>query len=429
MTNDDRFEQLQMENETLRCRITELVAASQELEQLRTAQAAMLKSLEREQEFTRVLLENLAEGVVACDADGTLRLFNRTSRQWHGLEAKPLLPEEWASQYDLYRLDGRTPLPTSEIPLFRALLGEHIRDAGMAIAVKGQSPRLILSSGDPLFDSAGKKLGAVVVMHDITARKQAEDSLRTSEAELRAALHAVTDSVFVTDRRGRYLKIAPTRSVLPTLSRPELIGKTLAETLPRPTADSLLEQIGRALDTGAVATASYPSALTDGGEEVWVAFTVSPLPDGTVFIVARDITERHQVEDVLRRSLANSSMPLIPISDEIVVMPLIGVIDAQRAQQVMTTLLSGIVKHRAQVAILDITGIAMVDTQVANGLIQAARAASLLGAQVVTTGIRPEVAEALVELGADLSAMVTRSTLQSGIAFAMGLTRSRPVKR
>ncbi len=86
----------------------------------------------------------------------------------------------------------------------------------------------------------------------------------------------------------------------------------------------------------------------------------------------------------------------------------------------LETLLQGIAVNGAQVAILDITGIPVVDTQVANALLRAAQAVKLLGAQVVLTGIRPEVAQTLVALDADWTTLVTRGTLQSGIAFAMG---------
>jgi rsbT co-antagonist protein RsbR len=103
----------------------------------------------------------------------------------------------------------------------------------------------------------------------------------------------------------------------------------------------------------------------------------------------------------------------------VVVLPLIGTVDSRRAQQVMETLLEGVATSRAQVAILDITGVVVVDTQVADALVRAAQAVKLLGAQVVLTGIRPEVAQTLVGLGVDLSGIVTRSTLQSGIAFAI----------
>jgi PAS domain S-box-containing protein len=157
-------------------------------------------------------------------------------------------------------------------------------------------------------------------------------------------------------------------------------------------------------------------------------------PDGTPLAMAaivRDITAQQQAENELRAlqeqviasqqaALAELSTPLIPISDTIVVMPLIGAVDSRRAQQVMETLLVGIAERGAEIAILDITGVSVVDTQVANALVRAAQAVKLLGAEVILTGIRSEVAQTLVALGADLNAITTRSSLQSGIAYATG---------
>jgi len=100
--------------------------------------------------------------------------------------------------------------------------------------------------------------------------------------------------------------------------------------------------------------------------------------------------------------------------------PLIGTIDAQRADSVISTLLCGVTAQQARVAILDITGVSVVDSQVASALVRAAHATKLVGARMVLTGMRPEVARTLVELGADLTGIVTRGTLQSGIAYAMG---------
>jgi rsbT co-antagonist protein RsbR len=155
-------------------------------------------------------------------------------------------------------------------------------------------------------------------------------------------------------------------------------------------------------------------------------------PDGAPLAMAavvRDITAQQQAENELRAlqeqviaaqqaALAELSTPLIPISNTIVVMPLIGAVDSRRAQQVIETLLVGIAERGAEIAILDITGVSVVDTQVANALIRAAQAVKLLGAEVILTGIRPEVAQTLVGLGADLNAITTRSSLQSGIAYA-----------
>ncbi|MBE9177434.1 PAS domain-containing protein [Oculatella sp. LEGE 06141] len=143
------------------------------------------EALRQEQEFIQVLVENFSEGVVSCDANGCLTLFNRTARDWHGADLQTIPPEKWTDFYDLYRLDGVTPLPIEEIPLVRALQGEQVHDAGMAIVAKGQSPRYLLANANPLLDSNGYQVGAVAVMHDITARKQAEEALQQSQWHLK----------------------------------------------------------------------------------------------------------------------------------------------------------------------------------------------------------------------------------------------------
>jgi rsbT co-antagonist protein RsbR len=119
------------------------------------------------------------------------------------------------------------------------------------------------------------------------------------------------------------------------------------------------------------------------------------------------------------------STPLLPISKHVVVMPLVGTIDSQRAQQVMEALLEGISAYHATTVIVDITGVRVVDTQVAQALLQSAQAARLLGAKVFLTGIQPQIAQTLVQLGADLSGIVTHSTLQAGIAQVLLKHRAR----
>ncbi len=110
------------------------------------------------------------------------------------------------------------------------------------------------------------------------------------------------------------------------------------------------------------------------------------------------------------------STPLMPLSDKVVAMPLVGTIDSNRAQQVLETLLEGVAEQQAETVIMDITGVKVVDTQVANVLLQAAQAVKLLGAEVILTGISPTLAMTLIHLGADMGGIVTCSTLQAGIA-------------
>jgi PAS domain S-box-containing protein len=148
--------------------------------------------------MNRRLLDALSEGVVACDSEGRLTVFNNTARLWHGLDAHPVAPERWPELYDLCEADGVTPLPPDRVPLMRALQGERIRDVEMSIVRDGQA-RHVLANGDPMFSSDGKQCGAVVVFHDITERKRIEQLQRefvsTVSHELRTPLTSITASL------------------------------------------------------------------------------------------------------------------------------------------------------------------------------------------------------------------------------------------
>ncbi|HZF50889.1 MAG TPA: AAA family ATPase [Polyangiaceae bacterium] len=134
-------------------------------------------------------------------------------------------------------------------------------------------------------------------------------------------------------------------------------------------------------------------------------------------------TLQEQVIQAQRARLAEMSTPVIPITDEIIVMPLIGTVDRERAQQVLSAALEGVQRHRAQVLILDITGIKQIDTNVAGTLLGVAGALRLLGAEAVLTGIAPDIATTLVGLGVELSSFMTKGTLQSGMDYALRRVR------
>ncbi|XYI00727.1 response regulator [Sorangium sp. So ce1128] len=143
-----------------------------------------------------------------------------------------------------------------------------------------------------------------------------------------------------------------------------------------------------------------------------------------------ELTERARAEDARAAlqaeiiqaqdaRLAELSTPLIPITDHIMVMPLIGTIDSPRAQQALEAALNGVQANRAQVVIIDVTGVTVLDSAVASTLMSTAAALRLLGARTVITGIRAELAQTLIDLGVDLSAVVTKGTLKSGISYAL----------
>ncbi|WP_165774822.1 PAS domain S-box protein [Candidatus Viridilinea mediisalina] len=151
----------------------------------------------------------------------------------------------------------------------------------------------------------------------------------------------------------------------------------------------------------------------------------------------RDLTEQEQHERELqtqqaqqaqlqaeiisaqRKALHELASPLIPLAERVLVMPLIGSLDSHRTQQIIATLLEGVSVHQAKTVIIDITGVPVVDTQVAHTLLQATQALKLLGAHVMLTGIRPEVAQTVVGLGVDLSGIQTLGNLQQAIAASL----------
>ncbi|MCA1684428.1 MAG: PAS domain S-box protein, partial [Planctomycetia bacterium] len=150
---------------------------------------AAFAELHREREFLKAVFEHAGDGIVACDAGGNLTVFNEAARLFHGLPAEPLPPEFWAERYDLRRPDG-TPLPTEEVPLYRALRGESVRDAELVIAPKSVPPRTLLASGRAIRGPNGEKLGAVVVMQDVTERKRSEAERAGVAAEKAARAEA-----------------------------------------------------------------------------------------------------------------------------------------------------------------------------------------------------------------------------------------------
>jgi rsbT co-antagonist protein RsbR len=133
-------------------------------------------------------------------------------------------------------------------------------------------------------------------------------------------------------------------------------------------------------------------------------------------------SERRLHEEVNRMQgalLEELSTPMIPLSERVLVMPLIGSIDRVRAQRILEVLLNGITEKRARMVILDVTGLPRLDSENANLLVRAARAVRLLGAEMIITGIGPDLARSLVELRIDFGALVMRSELRAGIEYAL----------
>jgi rsbT co-antagonist protein RsbR len=133
------------------------------------------------------------------------------------------------------------------------------------------------------------------------------------------------------------------------------------------------------------------------------------------------VEEREKVVRQQQQVIIELSTPVIQVWQGILTLPIVGAIDSPRAAKITEDLLERIVARQARVVIMDITGVPLVDTGVANRLLKTVRAASLLGARCLLVGIRPEIAQTVVHLGVDLSGIETCADLQSGLERAFGM--------
>ncbi len=142
-----------------------------------------------------------------------------------------------------------------------------------------------------------------------------------------------------------------------------------------------------------------------------------------------DVFLKRRVELIKKQqeAIIELSTPVIPLMENILIVPLIGTIDTARANQIMENILYGIKEQHAEIVIIDITGVHLVDSTVAQHLIKAYQASGLLGAKSILVGMRPEVAQTIVQLNIAFDEVVTRNTLAQGIEYALNLQKKKIV--
>jgi len=277
-------------------------------------------------------------------------------------------------------------------------------------------------------------------LEGLSTKKEAAADL-TNETVLRAFLEHTPVLMFVKDLEWRYILVNKHFEHFVGLTRDEIIGKK-NEAFLTPEGVRASEASDRAALAEGTVHYLQVAPRSDGVLHYYqcVKFRITD-EEGVVRgvgTVALDVTEeRKRIEERSAREaeaiatqaalLRELASPLLPIAEHVVAMPLIGAIDEVRAQQITETLLQGVSEYNAHVAILDITWLRCVDGNVASALVNTAMAVKLLGAQAVVTGMRPAVAQALVDAGANLEGILTLATLRSGIAWAIqrGAAKSR----
>jgi len=256
----------------------------------------------------------------------------------------------------------------------------------------------------------------------------------TSEITFRTMIESLPQCIFCKDAQGRFTYANPSYCENEGKALVDILGKDDFDMHPPEFAKKYRADDVKVMENGQVFSVVEEHQPIDGKRTLTQVMKI-PVYDAQgqnagIIGIFWDITKQVRSEEariqlqqelieMQEMALKELSTPIIPIMDRIIVVPLIGTIDSRRARDITRSLLAGISRHKAKVVILDVTGVAVMDTGVVNHLSKTIQAAQLKGAKTIVTGVSDAVAESIVDLGVDWSDMTTLSDLQMGLRVAL----------
>lgn len=328
--------------------------------------------------------------------------------------------------------------------------------------------RYVAARGVPVLEKDGSIREWIGTCIDITESKRADEQLRESELRFRSVVQSTPDAIILADGDGNIIFWNNSAKIVFGYEEEEVLGKPLTILMPEHYRDAHLRGLERVRSTGEtyvgkknyVGKISELRGLRKDGSEFPIELSRAAWKIGDKMFYSghvRDITERKHAEEQLRRAhqelevrvqertaeltkamellkeqqkaFVEVSVPVVKVWNRILLVPLIGVFDSQRAELLMETLLTELENTQAKVAILDVSGIPIVDSLVAKHLIRTVSAVKLMGAECIVTGIRSRISQTIVQLGIDLSGIITRTALAEGIKVAFDLTDQKIVSK
>jgi PAS domain S-box-containing protein len=260
--------------------------------------------LDYEKNFLQALLDNLSDGIVSCDRNGVLTLFNQATKEFHGLPQQDLPSDEWAAYYNLYLPDGKTIMSQKDIPLFRALQGELVKDVEMMIVPKQGKPRTLLANGNPIIDRSGYQIGAIVAMRDVTELKKIEQALWESEARFLETFTSAAVGMAIVALDGSWLEVNPALCQIVGYSEAELQATNFQAITHSEDLDSDLAKVEQLLSGQISSYQMEKRYIHKQGSLIWINLSVSLVKnqyDQPLYFVAlvENINERKQAEQAL----------------------------------------------------------------------------------------------------------------------------------
>lgn len=285
-------------------------------------------SLQRERNFLRALLNNISDGVIACDNDGSVTLYNQAAIDIAGLRAGNLNNRHYSNVLEFYGSDGLSRIDPQDCPFKRVLNGETVKNLELVIKSDNQ-PRNLLISGHSIVNENAEEIGAVLSLHDVTERIASEQRLRDSEKELRNIMDSMQDTYYRTDVDGKVLVVS--KSII------NMLGYTFEESIGVDLPSLYVEPGGRAKflqtlkdNNGEIQNYQMPMWHKQG-HIIWVSTSAHFHYDKDGNIdgvegVTRDITEVKNAEAQLFQEKERAHITLQSIGDGVITMDASGAI-------------------------------------------------------------------------------------------------------
>lgn len=252
-------------------------------------------------------------------------------------------------------------------------------------------------------------------------------NLRKTKELFENMLQSVPVSIYFKDTEGHLMRVSKyflEQAGAPSVKgEKDIIGKTDFDLFGEELAKVARADEERIMKTRKPTINRQEVSSTPEGKTVYLSSTKAPMVDSKGNVIGivgltRDITEQKTAEKELESLLGELSTPVLYAFEGIIIMPLVGTLTSDRAQKATQTILESISRFKVKYAIIDITGVPLIDSMVASQLIKTAKAINTLGSVALITGISAEIASTLVNLGIAMENIITKNTLREGLQHA-----------